>query len=78
MWPQIIQFETRQIEAEAQLRLYGEREAAAQAELMEARVAAGTRRPGWRARLFGARHAAARPVLCTRGAHGHVEHRDAR
>ncbi len=37
MWPQVTQFETRQIEIEAELGLYGKREAAAQAALAVAR-----------------------------------------
>jgi hypothetical protein len=46
MWPKVIQFETRQMELEAELRLYGEREARAQSELAEARVAGSGRRDG--------------------------------
>ena len=37
MWPNVTQLETRQIELEAELRLYGEREALAQARLAAAR-----------------------------------------
>ena len=53
MWPQVIQFETKQMEVEAQLRLYGEREAAAQAALTAARAIDRRRRPGRLSRLFG-------------------------
>lgn len=47
MWPQAAYFETRQIEIEAELGLYGEREAAAQANLAALREADGLRRPVW-------------------------------
>jgi hypothetical protein len=47
MWPNVTQLETRQIELEAELRLYGEREALAQARLAAARAG----RPGPRRRF---------------------------
>ena len=57
MWPQATHFETRQIEIEAQLGLYGEREAAAQAMLVALREADGLPRPAWFRRVDrGRRH----------------------
>ena len=59
MWPHVIQFETKQM-VEAQLRLYGEREAAAQAALAAARGTNPRRRPGRLSRLLGRRAVAGR------------------
>ena len=50
-----IRFETRHIEIEAQLGLYGEREAAAQAMLVALREPDGLERPAWFTRASGQR-----------------------
>jgi hypothetical protein len=51
MWPNVTQFETRQIELEAKLRLYGEREALAQQRLAAARQTGVQPRSAWFRRL---------------------------
>ena len=52
MYPRTIQFETRQMEHEAELRLYGEDEATAQAALVASRSAGGKWERGWFRRRF--------------------------
>ncbi len=47
MWPQVIQFDTRQMELEAQLGLYGEREAAAQKRLAAGRRSGRGQKDVW-------------------------------
>jgi hypothetical protein len=60
MYPPVIQFETRQMELEAQLGLYGEREALAQRSLEGSR-----RQRSWRQRLrLHARPAPPSPAPC--------------
>ena len=51
MWPNVTQFETRQIEFEAELRLYGERKALAQRRLATARQTGARPRSAWFRRL---------------------------
>ncbi len=67
MWPQVVQFETKQMELEAQLRLYGEREVAGQRALAGVRRAARSPSDGIGRRLLALGTRGRRPAAIRGG-----------